>query len=196
MQPPDPAVPPRAPGKHSSFEFVAQAPVLKALSGAGRVLDLGCGRGDWSLALARRGTPVLAVDRWAGGLDWLHEHAQGLPVVALRADITAPLPVPDASIDGVLLALVLHHLAGNGRAPGVLAEIARVCARTACWRSSNSCRYHRRRGRRSRCVWRRARCWRWRRAADCTAGHRSPSPTTWGFTCFANPHERRRAAPG
>jgi SAM-dependent methyltransferase len=127
MQPPDPAAaPPSAPGKHSSFEFVAHAPVLGALGAARCVLDLGCGRGDWSLALARRGTPVLAMDRWVDGLDWLALHSRGLPVLALRADATAPLPLADGAVDGVLLALVLHHLAGNGRALGVLAEIARV----------------------------------------------------------------------
>jgi SAM-dependent methyltransferase len=127
MQPSDPAAaPPRAPGKHSSFEFVAHAPVLDALAGAGCVLDLGCGRGDWSLAIARRGTPVLAVDRWVEGLAFLRAQSHGLPLLALRADLTAPLPLADGSLDGVLLALVLHHLAGNGKAPAVLAEIARV----------------------------------------------------------------------
>jgi SAM-dependent methyltransferase len=126
MQPSDPTAAPRAPGKHSSFEFVAHAPVLDALAGAGCVLDLGCGRGDWSLAIARRGTPVLAVDRWVEGLAWLRAHSRGLPLLAVRADLTAPLPLADESIDGVLLALVLHHLAGGGAAVGVLAQIARA----------------------------------------------------------------------
>ncbi|MDD3651404.1 methyltransferase domain-containing protein [Immundisolibacter sp.] len=126
MQPPDPVAAPSAPGKHSSFDFVAHAPVLDALAGAGCVLGLGCGRGDWSLALARRGTPVLAVDRWVEGLAWLRAQAHGLPLLAVRADLTAPLPLADGSIDGVLLALVLHHLAGAGRAASVLAQIARA----------------------------------------------------------------------
>ena len=135
MQPPDPAAappseppngPPSRPGKHSSFEFVAHAPVLAALAGAERVLDMGCGRGDWSVALAQRGTPVLALDRWVDGLAWLRARSHGLPLLPARADIAAPLPLADASIDGVLLALVLHHLAGSGRAAGVLAQIARV----------------------------------------------------------------------
>lgn len=127
MQPPDPAAaPPRAPGKHSSFDFVAHGPVLAALAGAARVLDVGCGRGDWSLALARCGTPVLAMDRWAEGLAWLRAQSRGLPLLPVRADIAAPLPLADAAIDGVLLALVLHHLVGSGTAPGALAQIARV----------------------------------------------------------------------
>jgi SAM-dependent methyltransferase len=130
MQPPKPTLPPNgppsAPGKHSSFEFVAHAPVLAALAGAARVLDLGCGRGDWSVALARRGTPVLALDRWVDGLAWLRGRSRGLPLLPVRADLTAPLPLADASVDGVLLALVLHHLAGSDRAPGALAQIARV----------------------------------------------------------------------
>lgn len=129
MQPPEASLaPPSGPGKHSSYEFVDRAPVLAALAGASRVLDLGCGRGDWSLALARGGTPVLAVDRWRAGLNWLQQQAQGLPLRVLEADLGAPLPLPDGAAGGVLLSLVLHHLAASGKAQDLLAQIARVLA--------------------------------------------------------------------
>lgn len=129
MQPPDnDAAPPGGAGKHSSFDFVERAPVLAALAGGRRALDLGCGRGDWSLALARTGTPVLALDRWWDGLRWLRRRAQGLPVLALRADLAAPLPLAAAAVDRVLLALVLHHLVATGAAAAVLAQVARVLA--------------------------------------------------------------------
>lgn len=102
--------------------------MLAALVGACCVLDLGCGRGDWSLALARAGTPVLAVDRWREGLRWLRQQASGLPLRACEADLGAPLPVADGAAGGVLLSLVLHHLAASGRAQHLLAQIARVLA--------------------------------------------------------------------
>ncbi len=129
MQPPDTTLaPPGGRGKHSSYEFVDRAPVLAALADARCVLDLGCGRGDWSLALARAGTPVLAVDRWREGLLWLRQQAGGLPLRVLEADLAAPLPLPDGSAGGALLSLVLHHLASTGGAPELLTQIARVLA--------------------------------------------------------------------
>jgi SAM-dependent methyltransferase len=127
MQPSDhAAVVPTAPGKHSSFSFVDRAPVFAALAGAGEVLDLGCGAGDWSLALASGGTQVLAIDRWRAGLGWLSQRGQGLPLLALEADLGAPLPVADGAVGGVLLSLALHHLAASSAAPRLLAEVARV----------------------------------------------------------------------
>ena len=129
MQPPETTLaPPGGRGKHSSYDFVDRAPVLAALAGARRVLDLGCGRGDWSLALARVGTPVLAVDRWREGLQWLRLQAGSLPLHVLEADLGSALPLPDGTADGALLSLVLHHLASSGTAPQSLAQIARVLA--------------------------------------------------------------------
>ena len=127
MQPTDhAAVAPTAPGKHSSFGFVDTAPVLAALAVADQVLDLGCGAGDWSLALASAGTPVLAIDRWRAGLAWLSRHGQGLPLLALEAELGAPLPVAGGAAGGVLLSLALHHLVTSGVAPRLLAEVSRV----------------------------------------------------------------------
>ncbi|WP_448506394.1 class I SAM-dependent methyltransferase [Immundisolibacter sp.] len=129
MQPPETTLaPPGGRGKHSSYDFVDRALVLATLAGARRVLDLGCGRGDWSLALARVGTPVLAVDRWREGLQWLRLQAGSLPLHVLEADLGAPLPLADGAADGALLSLVLHHLASRGKAPGLLTQIARVLA--------------------------------------------------------------------
>lgn len=128
-QPPEPATaPPTGGGKHSSYAFVERVPVLAALAGARCVLDLGCGRGDWSLALAHAGAPVLAVDRWREGLNWLRQQAGALPLHVLEADLGTPLPLPDGAADGALLSLVLHHLAASGKAPGLLAQVARVLA--------------------------------------------------------------------
>ncbi|WP_372718228.1 class I SAM-dependent methyltransferase [Immundisolibacter sp.] len=127
MQPSDDAaVAPTASGKHSSFSFVDRTPVLAALGGPGQVLDLGCGVGNWSLALASGGTPVLAIDRWRAGLGWLGQHGQGLPLLALEADLGAPLPVADGAVGGVLLSLVLHHLRASGVAARLVIEVARV----------------------------------------------------------------------
>jgi len=129
MQPPEASLaPPSGPGKHSSYDFVDRAPVLGALAGVRCVLDLGCGRGDWSLALARAGTPVLAVDRWRAGLNWLRRQTGELPLQWLEADLGAPLPLADGAAGGALLSLVLHHLAASGRAQDLLAQIARVLA--------------------------------------------------------------------
>jgi SAM-dependent methyltransferase len=82
---------------------------------AGRtVLDLGCGSGENSLLLARRGAEVIGVDISASLL------ALAAQRLAANGCATAPvrfvpasahrLPMPDASVDVVLGIAVLHHL--------------------------------------------------------------------------------------
>lgn len=104
-----------------------RAAVLDALAlRAGAVaLDIGCGRGEWSRAIAARVAPgglVLALDVWTAALGAL----AGTPGIApLRADARRPLPLRTASVDRVLGALVLHHLPAAARAL-LLGDIRRV----------------------------------------------------------------------
>ena len=77
------------------------------------LLDFGCGSGENSLLLARRGARVIGVDISSALLS-LAAHRLALNGVGADAQFVAgsahDLPLPDASIDGVLGIAVLHHL--------------------------------------------------------------------------------------
>jgi ubiquinone/menaquinone biosynthesis C-methylase UbiE len=117
----------------SSFDLIDQDTFFAALGlkGTETLVDLGCGRGNYALPLARRlpqGT-VWAVDLWEEGLEDLKARAYKeklTRIQVLRADISQPLPLPAESVDVVLMATVLHDLAEAGEAPGALAETARL----------------------------------------------------------------------
>ncbi|GAA1617454.1 hypothetical protein GCM10009828_051960 [Actinoplanes couchii] len=88
-----------------------------------RVLDAGCGGGHYAAELVARGADVVAVD----GSDSLVAHARGLlgdTAEVRRHDLDTPLAFAgDASFDGVVCALVLHHLTDRA---GFLGEVRRV----------------------------------------------------------------------
>ncbi|HBW17007.1 MAG TPA: hypothetical protein DEF41_13015 [Desulfovibrio sp.] len=71
-------------------------------AGRGRVLDAGCGFGQWSLALALAGNQVDAVDIAANRVEFLTDVAGALrlPVRAALGGIDK-MPFPDATFDAV-----------------------------------------------------------------------------------------------
>jgi tellurite methyltransferase len=86
--------------RHRGQVTSAQAPLnafqMKALRFAsGRVLDLACGVGAFSLAAARKGCEVVAVDASAPAVERLSDlaRAEGLDVEAVRHDVATYVPV-------------------------------------------------------------------------------------------------------
>jgi 2-polyprenyl-6-hydroxyphenyl methylase/3-demethylubiquinone-9 3-methyltransferase len=92
--------------------------------GGQTVLDLGCGGGFMSEALATRGAKVIGVDVSAGAIGIAKRHAasSGLPIRYLVAS-GEELPLPDASVDCVVCVDVLEHVHSLDQ---VLDEIRRV----------------------------------------------------------------------
>jgi ubiquinone biosynthesis O-methyltransferase len=88
------------------------------------ILDLGCGGGFMSEALARRGALVTGVDPAAGAVAIAARHAssRALPIRYLVA-AGENLPLPSQSMDYVVCVDVLEHVRDL---PAVLSEIARV----------------------------------------------------------------------
>ncbi|MEM7261074.1 MAG: bifunctional 2-polyprenyl-6-hydroxyphenol methylase/3-demethylubiquinol 3-O-methyltransferase UbiG [Planctomycetota bacterium] len=88
------------------------------------ILDLGCGGGLLSEAIAERGGRVTGVDQSHPSLETATRHAaeSGHANRYVRADVRQ-LPFGDRSFDGVLLADVLEHVAP---AHSCMAEAARV----------------------------------------------------------------------
>ena len=88
------------------------------------VLDLGCGGGFMSEALAARGAKVIGVDvsRGAIGIAKRHAASGGLAIRYLVASGEG-LPLPDASVDCVVCVDVLEHVRSLDQ---VLDEVRRV----------------------------------------------------------------------
>lgn len=121
------------PGRNTA-DLYSHARVLHSLDlrPGMRVLDLGCGRGGWSLSIARvvgSTGRVYAFDRRTDGLARLRQMAiyEGLDQISVWAgDAAEPIPLPDASMDCCLVAMVLHHLLQADNAAPALADIYRV----------------------------------------------------------------------
>lgn len=78
--------------------------------GLGRVLDAGCGFGQWTTALARLNGRVVAVDRDADRVQWLRERVgetANVHVIASRLEDFAPVE----RFDGIFCYGVLHYTA-------------------------------------------------------------------------------------
>lgn len=101
-------------------------PTMLALIGdvsGQRVLDAGSGAGHYTIALVERGASVLGLE----GSSVLIAHARrrlGDRAEVIMHDLDTPLDLlADASFDGVVCALVLHHLRDR---PQFLGELLRV----------------------------------------------------------------------
>jgi SAM-dependent methyltransferase len=113
-------------------EFLAELDVTPGRAGP-LAVDLGCGPGQASLALAALGFgPVLAVDLNRPLLDELAAHAAGIPAVEpVRADLRTALPElvrPGSAGAVVCLGDTLTHLPTRGDVAALLHAIATALA--------------------------------------------------------------------
>lgn len=123
---------PVAAGK-SSYHLIDADKILPLLlpGHGGTLLDLACGPGDYSLAMAdrmRTSGRVVAIDLWAQGIAGLRAKTAERGIVNLEAnvaDIRTPLPLRQKSIDSSLLATVLHDLEQEEQRQ-VLAHLTKV----------------------------------------------------------------------
>jgi malonyl-CoA O-methyltransferase len=103
-----------------------EGPALRDLWGdvAGkRVLDLGCGTGRHTLALAAAGARVTALDQSPEMMALARPKLGDHPVEWVLHALPGPLPFPDAAFDLVVMGLVAEHVADLA---GLLAEAGRV----------------------------------------------------------------------
>lgn len=111
-----------------SYVRLIERPVLEDLFNRlrpARVLDLGCGCGDYAIHLTRSGAKVTGLDLSCEMLSIANAAAssQGLELDLREFDIRLPLPFEDESFDLVLSSTVLHYV--EDLEP-VLSEASRV----------------------------------------------------------------------
>jgi ubiquinone/menaquinone biosynthesis C-methylase UbiE len=89
--------------------FAARRAFLLAHVAPGeRVLDLGCGAGEFSAALAEHGAQPIGVDVAAEALRRAAQRVPGLDLRRWRAG--EPLPLEDGSVDAVWAGEVIEHV--------------------------------------------------------------------------------------
>lgn len=102
-----------------------------------RILDVGCGPGHYSLQLAAAGASIVGLDSSSMQLELarVDASAAGPSPTFVQGD-ACDLPFEEASFDGVLINMVLHHLdtaeTRFSRARLALAEASRVLREGGC----------------------------------------------------------------
>ncbi len=118
----------------SSFEFVDTDRLFRylSLSQSMTFLDLGCGKGNYTLAAARAIGPqgvVYGIDVWQEGLDELKKRAalEGLHnIIAIHANLNEHIPLENMTIDICFMATVLHDLLRETSGTTAITEAARI----------------------------------------------------------------------
>jgi ubiquinone/menaquinone biosynthesis C-methylase UbiE len=110
---------------HAGGEDLDALVALASSSGAGRVLDLGCGAGHVSFAAARTAQEVVAYDLSPEMLSVMSAAAaeKGLAAIRTQNGSAERLPFEDGSFDCVLSRFSAHHWRDL---PAALREAARV----------------------------------------------------------------------
>ncbi len=110
--------------REQTFRARLKADLLASLPAQGLIVDIGCGTGTFAIALSAAGAQVVGVDGDADAL----ARASGKPGaerVDWRKGLADDLPVESASVDAVVMSLLLHHLEPTGKR-AALAEAFRV----------------------------------------------------------------------
>jgi ubiquinone/menaquinone biosynthesis C-methylase UbiE len=118
----------------SSFDLIDPDLLLGSmpLEPGTTVLDLGCGSGNYTLAMAKQlqdSGRIIAIDLWQEGLATLRQTAHSMDTVPIEihtADIRRELPIADKAVDLCLMATVLHDLVHDSDDTAFLSEIKRV----------------------------------------------------------------------
>lgn len=99
-------------GRNGELEYITTMHYIHALLPAGAsVLEVGAGTGRYSIALAREGCRVSAVELVEGNLEKLRENARGLEgLSAMQGDATNLSAFPNDAFDAVLVLGPMYHL--------------------------------------------------------------------------------------
>lgn len=90
-----------------------------------RCVDIGCGSGRWSYALAELGAQLTSVDLTSGGIESLHAEIGDRPNVAIAQADIFQLPFEPESFDFVMSWGVLHHTPSTKQAFDRIAPLVR-----------------------------------------------------------------------
>jgi ubiquinone/menaquinone biosynthesis C-methylase UbiE len=124
---------PHGAGK-SSYDLVDHEKVLHGmrLPRGSTFLDMGCGPGDYAIAVAKmigEEGVVYAADLWVEALVRLQRKAQTQSIrniTTIVGDVSGRLPIEDGTVDVCFIATVLHDFLREGVALEVLSEAGRV----------------------------------------------------------------------
>lgn len=106
----------------ASARLVESFVALSGLAAGARVADLGCGSGAFTQLLAQMGYDCIGLDLSA---KLLAIGRRKYPQLRFTAGDIEQLPFADASLDGILLSGVVHHLPDPSRCAGEVFRVLR-----------------------------------------------------------------------